>query len=115
MLSGAELCERRKVQPAVRPRDHARRYLAVPSDDPGSPGDSVPGRADSPAEPGLEAAARAGQGSQAASPLVLELVITGTEPLSGTVGPAGSQWRLAFHGWIDLMIAIGTLHAGPAG
>jgi hypothetical protein len=48
-------------------------------------------------------------------PLVLELVIAGTDPLSGTVRPAGGEAAIAFHGWIDLMGAISSLGAGPAG
>ena len=47
------------------------------------------------------------------SQLILELVIAGTEPLSGTVRPAGSESPIAFHGWIDLMGAISSLGAGP--
>jgi hypothetical protein len=39
---------------------------------------------------------------------VLELIIAGTEPLTGTVRPAG-QAPVAFHGWIDLMAAISSL------
>jgi hypothetical protein len=49
----------------------------------------------------------------AASRLVLELVIAGTEPVSGTIGPAGSESPIAFHGWIDLMGAISSLGARP--
>jgi hypothetical protein len=47
-----------------------------------------------------------------ASPLVLELVIAGTEPLSGTVRAAGGEVPIAFHGWIDLMSALSSLGAG---
>jgi hypothetical protein len=43
--------------------------------------------------------------------LVLELVICGSQPLSGQVGPAGAPHRIPFHGWIDLMSAIHTLCA----
>ncbi|HXW45162.1 MAG TPA: hypothetical protein VEL03_10265 [Streptosporangiaceae bacterium] len=45
-------------------------------------------------------------------PLVLELVITAAEPLSGTVAVAGSQRPQEFHGWIDLMSAISLLREG---
>ena len=48
----------------------------------------------------------------AATPLVLELVIAGTEPLSGTVRPADGTCPIAFHGWIDLMGALSSLGAG---
>ena len=47
--------------------------------------------------------------------LVLELVISEPEPLSGMVGPAGAPHRVAFHGWIDLMSAIHTLCADDSG
>jgi len=43
--------------------------------------------------------------------LVLELVISSPQPLSGQVGPAGTPHRIPFHGWIDLMSAIHTLSA----
>jgi hypothetical protein len=46
------------------------------------------------------------------APVVLELVIAGTEPLSGTIGLAGSPQRRPFRGWIDLMSVIATLRAG---
>jgi hypothetical protein len=39
------------------------------------------------------------------------LVIADTEPLSGSVGRLGCPSRTAFHGWIDLMIAINSLRA----
>jgi hypothetical protein len=45
-------------------------------------------------------------------PIVLELVITGTEPLSGTIGLAGSSRRSQFRGWIDLMSVITALRSG---
>ena len=48
-------------------------------------------------------------------PLVLELVIVGTDPISGTVGRAGDGDRHAFHGWIDLMSLMGSLFAAPDG
>jgi hypothetical protein len=52
-----------------------------------------------------------------AHPLALELIIAATEPLTGTVGPAGGGFPVPFHGWIDLMAAISSLgggfHAGP--
>jgi hypothetical protein len=54
------------------------------------------------------------EGSGATRPghrLVLELVISEPEPLSGMVGPADAPHRVAFHGWIDLMSAIHTLCA----
>ena len=58
------------------------------------------------------------QQSGAACPLVLELIIAGTEPLTGTVRPVGGGDPVAFHGWIDLMAAISSLgggcHAEPA-
>ena len=47
-------------------------------------------------------------------PLVLELVISESDPLTGLVGPAGSTDRLCFRGWIDLMSAVATLFAGHA-
>jgi hypothetical protein len=43
--------------------------------------------------------------------LTLELVIDGSDPLCGTVGPAGGQHQHAFVGWIDLMSVIGSLCA----
>jgi hypothetical protein len=43
--------------------------------------------------------------------LILELVISEPEPLSGLVGPAATPDRIAFQGWIDLMSAIHTLYA----
>jgi len=43
--------------------------------------------------------------------LVLELVISSSQPLSGQVGPAGAKHRIPFHGWIDLMTAVHTLCA----
>jgi hypothetical protein len=52
-------------------------------------------------------AGEAGPGEQ----LVLELVISSSQPLSGQVGPAGTPHRILFHGWIDLMSAIHTLSA----
>jgi hypothetical protein len=52
-----------------------------------------------------------GEAAPAASPLVLELVITGTEPVSGTVGPVDGAGPIAFHGWIDLMGALSSLGA----
>jgi hypothetical protein len=41
--------------------------------------------------------------------LVLELIITEPQPLTGQVGPAGTPDRIPFRGWIDLMSAINTL------
>jgi hypothetical protein len=43
--------------------------------------------------------------------LVLELVISSSQPLSGQVGPAGTPHRIPFHGWIDLMSAVHLLSA----
>jgi len=43
--------------------------------------------------------------------LVLELVISSSQPLSGQVGLADTPHRIPFHGWIDLMSAIHTLSA----
>ena len=54
-------------------------------------------------------------GTQPGQRLVLELVISEPEPLSGMVGPADAPHRVAFHGWIDLMSAIHTLCADNAG
>jgi hypothetical protein len=79
------------------------------SDDSGGPGPGPAARDEPGDEDGPETISRA------CSPLVLELVIAGTEPLSGTVGPAGGEARLDFHGWIDLMVAISTLDAAHAG
>jgi hypothetical protein len=45
-------------------------------------------------------------------PLVLELVISATNPLSGTVGRLGGDTPVVFRGWIDLMGAISGLSAG---
>lgn len=44
-----------------------------------------------------------------AFPLVLELSVSHSDPLSGTVGISGGPHPMAFHGWIDLMSAINTL------
>ena len=46
--------------------------------------------------------------------LVLELTLADEEPLSGTIGPPGGPAPLTFHGWIDLMSAIGSLRADGA-
>lgn len=43
--------------------------------------------------------------------LVLHLVISDEHPLSGSVGPVGSDSPVAFRGWIDLMSAITALCA----
>ncbi len=48
-------------------------------------------------------------GTGPARRFVLELVICGSEPLSGQVGPAGIPDRIPFRGWIDLMSAIRML------
>jgi hypothetical protein len=45
-------------------------------------------------------------------PLVLELIIAATEPLTGTVRPADGVAPVPFHGWIDLMAAISSLGGG---
>ncbi len=46
-----------------------------------------------------------------AFPLVLELSLADGDPVSGTVGVAGAQPAMPFHGWIDLMSAINSLRA----
>ena len=46
-----------------------------------------------------------------AFPLVLELSLAEGDPVSGTVGVAGAQPAMPFHGWIDLMSAINSLRA----
>jgi hypothetical protein len=46
-----------------------------------------------------------------AFPLVLELSLAEGNPVSGTVGVAGGQPAMPFHGWIDLMSAINSLWA----
>jgi len=51
------------------------------------------------------------EAAPATTGLVLELVIAGTEPLSGTVRQADSEDLIAFHGWIDLMGALSSLGA----
>jgi hypothetical protein len=48
-------------------------------------------------------------GTSAPHRLTLELDISGSEPLAGHVGPAGTSERIPFHGWIDLMSAIRML------
>ncbi len=53
----------------------------------------------------------AGPRTEEAGPLVLELVITGTDPMRGTVGRPGEGAPVSFHGWIDLMSAISSLGA----
>jgi hypothetical protein len=60
-------------------------------------------------------ASRTGQAAGqlgASCPLVLELVISATNPLSGTVGRSGGNAPVVFRGWIDLMGAISALSAG---
>ena len=48
--------------------------------------------------------------------LVLQLVIAGTEPVSGWVGPQHQPaGRIDFSGWIGLMSAINELRAGQPG
>lgn len=54
----------------------------------------------------------AGQAAGATCPLVLELVISATNPLSGTVRRSGGDRPVGFRGWIDLMGAISALSAG---
>jgi hypothetical protein len=46
-----------------------------------------------------------------AFPLVLELSLAEGDPVSGTVGVAGAEPPMPFHGWIDLMSAINSLRA----
>jgi len=46
-----------------------------------------------------------------AFPLVLELSLAEGDQVSGTVGVAGAQHAMPFHGWIDLMSAINSLRA----
>jgi hypothetical protein len=53
---------------------------------------------------------RGSGGTGSARRVVLELVICGSEPLSGQVGPAGIPDRIPFWGWIDLMNAIRILY-----
>jgi hypothetical protein len=43
--------------------------------------------------------------------LVLELSLADGDPVSGTVGVAGAEPAMPFHGWIDLMSAINSLRA----
>ncbi len=52
-----------------------------------------------------------GPRTEEAGPLVLELVIAGTDPMRGTVGRRGHGSPIAFQGWIDLMSAINSLGA----
>jgi hypothetical protein len=68
----------------------------------GQPGGDRPEHAHQPAS--------GGQGPLT-QPLVLELILGGGEPLSGTVGNPGDPAPVAFHGWIDLMSAIHLLRA----
>jgi hypothetical protein len=63
-------------------------------------------------DPGPDLPAGYDQQPSQAHPLVLELIVAGTEPLAGTVGPAGGGLRVPFHGWIDLMAAISSLGGG---
>ncbi len=76
----------------------------MPSDDSLDPRPSACGRS----EFGSEA-------SHQADAVVLELIIVGTEPISGTVRRAGSEHTDVFHGWIDLMSIIGSLGTGQVG
>jgi hypothetical protein len=76
----------------------------LPSDDSLDPRPSVSGPADVD-----------GDAPDQADPVVLELIIVGTEPISGTVRRAGSEDTEAFHGWIDLMSIIGSVGTGAAG
>jgi hypothetical protein len=75
----------------------------LPSDDSRDPRPSGSGRGDVDGD------------ADQADPVVLELIIIGTEPISGTVRRAGSEDTEVFHGWIDLMSIIGSLGAGQAG
>jgi hypothetical protein len=50
-----------------------------------------------------------GPRTESAGPLVLELVIAGTDPMRGTVGTPGEGPPISFRGWIDLMSAISSL------
>lgn len=50
-------------------------------------------------------------GGEAALTLVLELSLTGADPITGSIGVAGGPPPMLFHGWIDLMSAINSLCA----
>jgi hypothetical protein len=68
--------------------------------------------------PGYEAEADRSPGEprpRSAGTLTLELVISETDPLSGTVGPFGKAPGIEFHGWIDFMSAVSALASGPGG
>jgi len=51
-------------------------------------------------------------GGKAALKLVLELSLTGGDPITGSIGAAGEGPPVRFHGWIGLMSAINSLRAG---
>ena len=53
-------------------------------------------------------------GASPPSPLIVELHIAGLQPLSGHASLPGAAAPISFHGWIDLMSAIGTLCADQA-
>ena len=53
-------------------------------------------------------------GTSLPSPLIVELRIAGLQPLSGHASLPGAAAPIPFHGWIDLMSAIGTLYADQA-
>jgi hypothetical protein len=48
---------------------------------------------------------------EAALALILELSLTGGDPITGSIGVAGEAPPVLFHGWIDLMSAINSLRA----
>lgn len=50
-------------------------------------------------------------GGEAALTLIMELSLTGGDPITGSVGVAGESRPMLFHGWIDLMSAINSLRA----
>jgi hypothetical protein len=54
-------------------------------------------------------------GAKPRQQLVLELVISESQPLAGHVGPADTADRIPFRGWIDLMSAINALCDNGAG
>jgi hypothetical protein len=51
--------------------------------------------------------------SNAGQALLLELRLRPGEPISGWVCHPGDPPGLAFHGWIELMIALQTLRRRP--
>jgi hypothetical protein len=68
---------------------------------------------DRPGEQGPGPSWWSGPRTDGAVPLVLELVIAGTDPMHGTVGQQGEGAAIAFRGWIDLMSAINSLRTQP--